>query len=1300
MKALGSPVELVLRRVRPGWAVYEVHEGDVRGLEVLLEADLDELREESASVAELAWCGDLKATEQKRLHRLGARIHASTCAIAGRPKGDGVVPFVLRPPRSAEDAWRDLEQVAWEAAIDERKRPLVSTGGVLLRGVHGEPAPVLELEKSPLKTLTLACDPPLERFDCKPIVEEIGAAHRALGGSGACNKVVEGEDTLSQLEALAGKDPTWHVVNVLAHGYRAPDVVSLHGLEDHANTVQHHVLAERLAALKDVRLVVLGVCHSSPLAFEIARRLPGARVVGLVDRMQRETLQTFFRHFYRALLDPSGPRARHAEIAFWLALKELFLAGEPEWFLPVMYVPSSLPPLLDVGDVQVFDRAIQLANEGNTKRALQILKGYVSSPSAPIAARAKKLVEETDRVSALRASLGELEDDIKLQAARPARNWSALLDAWSKRIPDLPGTAGAVAVDPRGGRRKVELLRELHGRLSESVSLGVDALGDLAAVSSGTLPRLPEACSKLVRAGSLGPGQPGGALPDLAGEIYAVELSGWLAERGREIDNAEGPEDLAEVVRALRIAEDLLLSAEPAAKLSDEERDRLQASLAALTESLRSRVLERLSGASRPSAELLLPGARAELLRWLSGERSSDGAGQDIPDDLAGLESYLASAPPASDSEATDLASLPPELASVMLNEVAPIQLGRSLDAPHDYLVLSAAGAHPGMSAGEILKLTPSHDSPRTKRLQQGSLRRLSKPKPRLEVDATFLPATNPPAANAALRALFEAVAEGATCVPDALLEGLAPADRVAVLAAGGRVSEAVEEAWAGVAPSLESTRPLVQLEGLRGAYLICLHAASLTDDPGLFEDLYHRCIALLGALRGCRSGVRAWVGQRFDVYGLPRPADLGELVEVVKDRLAGLLGDCLAEHESRTGDLELVRRLRALDEQEMLGVSSSSALESVPGGTAMGFQLARRLGYLGAVAEELSGVYTELLVMSKAEYVRFAQRMTVETFHDLVFSFSELGSLLGSTGGEDPKSLLPDPDRLEEGEVGEGANELLDAPDFGERFPFHANLRDEERGRVLSAHVAMLAGRRIFEELRRELSRSTPRLSTAKRALRELKDLDAYLEALRYRLAGRRVSCGGDVEGLLCEWADKAIGATREYDAEKQGGAGDKDGEALEGRLVRACRLAGALESVRHPATLGSTVVTRAWAKLRADVAIFITNAYKSHVQAYDLLRSAVRALETPHIVCNFLKISAIRSIELKEESKHQEARLLCGEGIQVGDSFLERNPDLNPDDKTVQELRSDLSRLRDLMQGRRTQARPTLVPVPVKEG
>jgi hypothetical protein len=795
---------------------------------------------------------------------------------------------------------------------------------------------------------------------------------------------------------------------------------------------------------------------------------------------------------------------------------------------------------------------------------------------------------------------------------------------------------------------------------------------------------------------------------DLTAECasIAAQAVGRVLDRGRQVlttaaAEADEKRRLDGTCRGLR----LLIGARTALKEGgpaglDERARSLSADLEKATAGARQ-MLEGCRPRRHPPRNLLQPGQRLALLRWLKGTATREA----MPAVLTaeGLEDLLHYAEEIQKAPTgIDLTKLPPHAFPLLGNEAAPFVLVRDLDtAFHAYICLAGLDVRPDSPAAYLrdsveYQAGSKKDSDLRGLLLQATTE-LTDLRRRLCLDIQFLPCHDTKECTHRFEQMATCVLQGKP-VPDHLFEGLAhPLDRAALLAVGGRPGAAVD-----VAEQYVRDHP-GDGEALQAALVVSLHHAALVrDDPDRFAATFRRALSFHGLLAGIPDYLQQWTTRRYAVYQSDMPTDLSDRVEAVAAELASGLERCLGlldQQGPARRDLAHLLRREAQAEVEGARAAAAARLFRPPGGPRSaafvgGYLAARGAGQLRVIGDTLLAAYHRLTdFRSQEEYVNWAAytKITKESFHELVFLFSDLRTAFLDPGGDalpGLRELLPEPADLEVPVTDPTPSllRLLAAPDFGERCPFHAALPRDERPAVLAAHAALLAARSYLAQARKELGSMTWKRARIVGALDLVILLSQYVEALGYTIGGSLANAPAGIEVLCADWAN---GLAERYF--KEGGA--KEGgthENIRQTLEEASGLAKTLAArYRCPQRLFQA----ARARLHLGYGCFVANTFRDGTAALEQLRLAHQCDPgRPFILVNYLRAARMRCEEHLDRGSWDEGREVLREVVDLVAGFVEQHRGQYPEvEKELAEKQDTLdqmlagSRIRPLQQAQR---------------
>lgn len=1017
--------------------------------------------------------------------------------------------------------WLRLEALPWETLRDPIG-PIAKDRGVVRSTGEQAPAPqpfgtrrlkVLVVRASPRGVAVVPDSVVLE-----PLREVIAEHPEALQPR---LEVLDGPDTLGQLAALLQREPDWDIVHLAMH---AVDRQRLQ-LEDPAGHIlpfDFEDFAGKLAGFREVRLFVLGVCGSSPLAVRLSRRHPTARILALLHDTSQGAVQVLVRTFYAHLLGRSQDReAVFVEDAFRAAVSHLNDERFAEWFLPVLYGPEGMQPMLDVREYQRLRTVLQVVESGRLAEARGLLAGLRESPQGIIRDIAHDLEQEVTRVEHATDNLRRLDRDLEDRACRPREGgWDTLHRCWGpNRDITQPATMGAGIVSTAPTPRPRFTARILAAYQAQ-YRAGATAIQEISGFYDGDPGRLLTGFEQLDSYGALranerlqaaAPTFLKALLEDLlargAGRVAQIQAAGRVDRAGL----LEAVLVLREVERGLHA----LRQRDPDANSGAELGKALRAAVEAC-----ALLVEGWDSAPVP-AGMLARERHLELFQWVCGDgptAQSGSAPRDLTQLITGLHAQEGRQAGGADMVRASALDEP----SLVANAQAPIRLALDLqDARQPFLELFPFGVSAACTQGD-LKNRASYDigalaDGRRRDELHHSLDSLLDERARLRLEATLLPSENPRQLSERLHPVVVRRLRGEP-LPSDLFEGLGPLDRAALMALAGQVVEASEALW-NLAQSDAAT-----FEQQHAAFLLLVHRAwRQRGDPASFMNAGRRAVALLGRLCVPRERSGRWVSKRLQAWTGAMPMDLGERQAAFREALEGRLEAVLErvgalgpEHATLATVLQL--ELRA----EFMGAELLEEHQDECGG----YLGALYAGELPRLARIAANTFAYISTMDREE---FQQRMIAtgesrERFLERIFLLSELRRAWASPSSAtaallDP--LLPSREDLEAGAFWppDSLLELMREESFAYRFPFH-HLACEGDPQLLMTHAAMVAARCHLESARALLL--DERVTIAR--------LSAHLDRVRH--LARLVECvgsplGGEpacammprVEGLLTDW-------------------------------------------------------------------------------------------------------------------------------------------------------------------------------------
>jgi len=420
-------------------------------------------------------------------------------------RGPETAVLYLRPEGDVRD-WRLIEAIAWETAAGSHGG-LIHAGHVLARGYAGTaPAPLILGDREP-KMLVIRCSPDGHTYPRMEIDRPWDEVRAAFDGCAVCPKweFVDGPGTMQKLRSLLQSDPNWDFVHIIAHGARHNETICLEDAERGEDHQKFAALAGELKQLQGPRLLTLHVCHSSPLAIEIAFRHPGARVISWLYEARQEFQSEFFGLFYRHLFQPGPTPVVHVEDAFRQTVHRLQQAKKLGWFLPVLYAPADLVPFLDRSAELTLQEILDVARRRDLDKARSMAMSCEDNPKPVVRAKAARLLSNIDGLLAFHMNFEEFDGDIAQVASSEEPDWLGLHEKWERRdflrMPTGGVSVHADALPPTA----ISVLPWFEGFFEDWSALkrGVlEALEKLAGFQKGDLRDLLQGCRRLLGLGS------------------------------------------------------------------------------------------------------------------------------------------------------------------------------------------------------------------------------------------------------------------------------------------------------------------------------------------------------------------------------------------------------------------------------------------------------------------------------------------------------------------------------------------------------------------------------------------------------------------------------------------------------------------------------------------------------------------------------------------------------------------------------------------------------------------------------
>jgi len=464
----------------------------------------------SAVLSERASDAGIAPAVESDLADLGSTICEAAYAFV-KDELDRDVLLYLRPQGDAKAAWCTCEEILWEAAAKDG-RFLIDRDIAVIRGFGDAAIDPINTADKPVRVLFVCANPAgagTAKLDPERALTQVRQAW-ATWILRPEDRVIEGPHTCEQLKQLAEEDRQWDIIHVIAHGSRSSRSIQLEGRavdsggHGSPDWVEFDKFAHLLGTLEPPRLITLNVCDSSPLALELMAQFGGkTRVMGLLARGNEDSVLPFFARFYERLFAPADkPRPDapvYVEQAYLEAAQHLRLQRLAQWFLPVIYSPTSLSPLLAPPQVECQLRGIldrvenNWENEEAVQDALDDLKGLFKHESAAVRARAAEFHQAIGKLRQVEANYERLLHDIRVR-----RPWSAVYDDWHALPVTIRRTFSPEAVDlDTTVVSTFDALQRTLDRLNELADAAVDAVRHLARFEGGEVPALSKGCERL-----------------------------------------------------------------------------------------------------------------------------------------------------------------------------------------------------------------------------------------------------------------------------------------------------------------------------------------------------------------------------------------------------------------------------------------------------------------------------------------------------------------------------------------------------------------------------------------------------------------------------------------------------------------------------------------------------------------------------------------------------------------------------------------------------------------------------------
>ena len=495
----------------------------------------------SAVLSERASEAGIAPAVESDLADLGSTICEAAYAFV-KDELDKDALLYLRPQGDAKAAWCTCEEILWEAAAKDG-RFLIDRDIAVIRGFGDAAIDPIDTAEGPVRVL-FVCANPTAAGTAKLDPERAMAQVRQAWATWILrpeDRVIEGPHTCEQLKRLAEEDRQWDIIHVIAHGSRSSRSIQLEGRATDSgghgspDWIEFDKFAHLLGRLDPPRLITLNVCDSSPLALELMAQFGGkTRVMGLLARGNEDSVLPFFARFYERLFAPADkPRPDapvHVEQAYLEAAQHLRLQRLAQWFLPVLYAPTSLSPLLTPSQVECQLRGIldrvenDWENEEAVRDALDDLKGLFKHESAAVRARAAEFHQAILKLRQVEVNYERLLHDI-----RSRRPWSAVYDDWHALPVTIRRTFSPEAVDlDTTVVSTFDALQRTLDRLNELADAAVDAVRHLARFEGGDVPALSKGCEHLDRVFPAG----GSDAAPFASEVFEQGVTALVEQCG------------------------------------------------------------------------------------------------------------------------------------------------------------------------------------------------------------------------------------------------------------------------------------------------------------------------------------------------------------------------------------------------------------------------------------------------------------------------------------------------------------------------------------------------------------------------------------------------------------------------------------------------------------------------------------------------------------------------------------------------------------------------------------------------
>ncbi len=230
----------------------------------------------------------------------------------------------------------ELRQLPWEIALHARSRRILGAtdGLAVTRATSAAPQDPVELA-GPLRVLLCVADPP----DLPPLeaTREIGAIEAEFGPveTGGQVKLIPLRNCSRRSLRRALQEHSPHVVHFINHGDRRGKVAGLFLENDDTSEsefVEAALVRDILGAAASVRLVVLNVCDSIGVAYELAQQ--GIPSVGMLTQVSNLAAQEFSVELYQAV--SNGVELGQAVTQARSAARLSRASDRVDWFAPVV----------------------------------------------------------------------------------------------------------------------------------------------------------------------------------------------------------------------------------------------------------------------------------------------------------------------------------------------------------------------------------------------------------------------------------------------------------------------------------------------------------------------------------------------------------------------------------------------------------------------------------------------------------------------------------------------------------------------------------------------------------------------------------------------------------------------------------------------------------------------------------------------------------------------------------------------------------------------------------------------------